>query len=439
MSWGLGVTQSRHVSYDTKATPAHGRSSRIMLRLLVETLERGARAVDLLHRRAERSCPAFAASLSESACDIMLAVAAAAAPPTVVASPPFWRPSWWRGRGPARRPRGGRALAAGDGAWHTDGDDGREPARARLRCRRRAAAGRLRADGVFFRGEEELGRATFTALDEAAAFRHVEDQRALVRGDDRVRDGAPPLHVPAQLSHVRVVRAPAGSPSSITVRSAAVPLSSSAASSPTCAHDLEALEEAARELQQHEHLDHAVPARCGRAAGAGRRAGGAGWAAGGAAGDSDVALIDVTFPIVWTLSQLAFSISLPSQLYTRLGSEKRNAIPNTPRMCCIHSMYTKTPEPNTWKQPSGQPSGSIRPCSSCGISASACSTDTSIFGSAAARPITAIRSRRSLPPLSAAPSLEAALAGGAAAALLSDGDGSVEFGAASTRPAPRPT
>ena len=142
-----------------------------------------------------------------------------------------------------------------------------------------------------------------------------------------------------------------------------------------------------------------------------------------------MALIDVTFPIVWTLSQLAFSISLPSQLYTRLGSEKRNAIPKTPRMCCIHAMYTKTPEPNTWKQPSGQPSGSIRPCSSCGISASACSTDTSIFGSAAARPITAIRSRRSLPPLSAAPSFEAAaLAGGAAATLLSDGDGSVVFG-----------
>ena len=85
----------------------------------------------------------------------------------------------------------------------------------------------------------------------------------------------------------------------------------------------------------------------------------------------------------------------------------------TPSQHAAHVLGTpctrRRGEPNTWRGAQRAAASSIRPCSSCGISASACSTDTSIFGSAAARPITAIRSRRSLPPLSAAPQFEAAV------------------------------
>jgi len=156
-------------AYDTKATPAHGRSSRISRCASSSNDLSAARARSTFSTAELRSASctlAFAASLSESACDIMLAVAAAAAPPTVVASSAVLAPIV------VARPRTSRAVPeVGEPSPPETGrgtpteTTGGEPARAfgfaaAVEPRRGGCA----LDGVFFRRvRKSWACATFTA------------------------------------------------------------------------------------------------------------------------------------------------------------------------------------------------------------------------------------------------------------------------------------
>ena len=173
---------------------------------------------------------AFAASLSESACDIMLAVAAAAAPPTVVARSTVLAPIVVARPSTSRAvPEEGEPSPPEAGRGTPTETTGGEPARAfgfaaAVEPRRGGCA----LDGVFFRRvRKSWACATFTA---STRWRRRAMWRISVRWSVAMIEWVTVPHrsmYPRSSPMCAWFEHHAGSPSSITVRSAAVPLSSS--------------------------------------------------------------------------------------------------------------------------------------------------------------------------------------------------------------------